>query len=159
MMTESKCEPEQFKGRIIFISMCNGIDWTKRGNEENCVANALKHVEYARRFTQGRWSFLGLGSHLHKPDGEWEKTAESMMLNFVESGHPVFRATNALERGELKSERKGKKSIHFKSSDETIALILRPIISVNLLSIYGAVADLCKEVATNSRGTGKPAAN
>ena len=27
MMTESKCEPEQFKGRIIFMSMCNDIDW------------------------------------------------------------------------------------------------------------------------------------
>ena len=27
MMTESKCEPEQFKGRIIFMSMYNDIDW------------------------------------------------------------------------------------------------------------------------------------
>ena len=27
MMTESKCEPEQIKGRIIFMSMYTGIDW------------------------------------------------------------------------------------------------------------------------------------
>ena len=27
MMTKSKCEPEQFKGRIIFMSMYNDIDW------------------------------------------------------------------------------------------------------------------------------------
>ena len=27
MMTESKCEPEQFKGRVIFMSMYNDIDW------------------------------------------------------------------------------------------------------------------------------------
>ena len=29
-----------------------------------------------------------------------------MMLNFAESGHPVFRATSAVERGELKSKGK-----------------------------------------------------
>ena len=34
------------------------------------------------------------------------------MLNFDESGHPLFRATSALERGELRSKEKGKKSIH-----------------------------------------------
>ena len=27
MMTELKCEPEQFKGRIIFMSMYNDIVW------------------------------------------------------------------------------------------------------------------------------------
>ena len=27
MMAESKCEPEQFKGRIIFMSTYNDIDW------------------------------------------------------------------------------------------------------------------------------------
>ena len=33
MMTESECEPEQSKGRIIFMSMCNDIDGGKRGNK------------------------------------------------------------------------------------------------------------------------------
>ena len=47
MMTESRCEPEQFKGRIIFMSMYNDIDWTKRGNKGICVANALEITEYA----------------------------------------------------------------------------------------------------------------
>ena len=48
MMTESKCEPEQFKGRIIFMSMYDDIDWVKRGNKEHCIANALRVTEYAR---------------------------------------------------------------------------------------------------------------
>ena len=60
-----------------------------------------------------------------------------MMFNFVESGHPEFRATVALERGELRSKGKGKKSIHFKGSDETVELILCTVISVNQISIYG----------------------
>ena len=62
MMIESECEPEQFKGRNIFMSMYNDIDWTKRGHKENCIANALRVTEYARRVTQGRWSFLVPGS-------------------------------------------------------------------------------------------------
>ena len=79
------------------VKMYNDIDWTRQGNKENCFANAPRVTEYARRFTQGRWSFPGpgsekkwYGSHAHKLDGDWDKTAESMMLNFAESGHPVF---------------------------------------------------------------------
>ena len=34
------------------------------------------------------------------------KTAERMMLNVAESGHPTFRATSALERGDLRSKGK-----------------------------------------------------
>ena len=80
------------------------------------------------------------------------------MLNLAESGHPMFRATSAWERGELRSKRK-KKSVHFNGSEENIELILRTIISVHQLSIYGAVADLCKELSTASEVAGKPAAN
>ena len=82
-----------------------------------------------------------------------------MMLNFAESGHPIFRATSALTRGELRSKGGGKKSIHFNGSEETIELILRAIISVNQISICGAVADLCKELSKDSEFAGKPAAN
>ena len=68
------------------------------------------------------------GTHVSKPNGEWNKTAEVMMLNFAESGHPVFRATSALERGEFfKSKGGGKKSIHFNGSEETVELILRTV--------------------------------
>ena len=99
---------------------------------------------YAKKFPHGCWSFLGFGcekkrcgTHVSKPNGEWNKTAEIMMLNFAERGYPVFRATSASERGELKSKGGGKK--------KPFELILRTIISVNQLSIHGAVADLCKE--------------
>ena len=78
-------------------------EWIKRGKKENCIASALRVTEYGRRFTQGHWSFLGprsektwYGTHVNKPHGEWDKTAEGMMLNFAESGHPIFRASSAL---------------------------------------------------------------
>ena len=82
-----------------------------------------------------------------------------MMLNFAESGHPVFRATSALERRELRTKEKGKKSIHLKGSEETVELILCTFISVNQLSICGAVADLCKELAKDSPSDRKHAEN
>ena len=87
------------------------------------------------------------------------RTAERMMLNFPESGDLTFRAASALERGELKSKGKGVKTIHFNGSDDTIELILRTIISVNQLGVFGAVADLFGELAKDSRGTGEPAEN
>ena len=43
--------------------------------------------------------------------GEWDKMAEKMMLTLGESGHPVFRATSPLSRGQLKSKGNGKLSI------------------------------------------------
>ena len=86
---------------------------------------------------------------MNKPDGEWDRTADCMMLNFAESGHPLFRATSALERGELKSKGKGK-SIHFNGSDATIELILGTSMSVNQSSIHGTAAELCKDLARDS---------
>ena len=76
-----------------------------------------------------------------------------MTLNLhFESCHPIFRATSVMERGAVRSKEKGKKSFHYNGSEETIELILRTIISVSLLSIYGAMADLCKELFDSSEG-------
>ena len=67
------------------------------------------------------------------------------MLTFAESKHPVFRSTSQLSRGTLKSKGGGKLSIHFCADGGTIETVFRTIISVNQLSIYGAVSDLCEE--------------
>ena len=79
------------------------------------------------RFPAGRWSFLGPGlkkkwysSKIDRPQGEWDRVAESMMIRFGESGHPVFRATSPLSRGTLKSKGGGKLSIHFCADEGTI---------------------------------------
>ena len=79
-----------------------------------------------------------------------------MMMEFSESGHPVFRAKSPLSRGTLKSEGGGKLSIHFCADQGTIETVLRTIISVNQLSIYGAVSDLCEECKACHVRTGRP---
>ena len=137
--------PELFNDRIIFMSMYNDIVWREQGDTENVkiIRLQLRIVLADFRAVVGHSWDLG-----QKRNGTTltlinqmviGRTAERLMLN------PTFRATSALERGELRSKAKGKKSIHFRGSEENIELILRTIISVNQLSIHGAVADLCVE--------------
>ena len=79
------------------------------------------------------------------------------MLTFADSGHPVFHATSPLSRGTLKSKGGGKLSIHYCADLETIKTVFRTIISVNQLSLYGAVAEMCEEYETLPDRTGQPA--
>ena len=90
------------------------------------------------------------------PRGEWDRIAEQMMLTFAESGHPVFRSTSPLSRGVLKSKGGGKLSIHYCVDLDTIDIFFRTIISVNQLSINGAVSDLCDECDSCHNRTGTP---
>ena len=79
-------------------------------------------------------------------EGKWDRVAElMMMIKFGGSGHPVFRSTSPLSRGTLISKGGGKLSIHFCPDGDTIEHVFRTLISVNQLSIYGAVSDLCDE--------------
>ena len=135
------------------MSMYNDIVWDGKGNKEQCEYNSQTVAEYASKFPRGHWSFLGPGSEQkwyetfsHKPDGSWDRMAEEMMKNFSRSAHPIFRASSAFERGELRSKGGRRKSIHFNGSTENIELLLRTVISANQLSIYGAIADLCDEI-------------
>ena len=116
----------------------------------------------ARRFGIGQWSFIGPGSEKkwysseNSPQGAWDNIAEQMLLEFAESGHPTFRATTPLSRGQLKSKGRGKLSIHFAADGETIDTIYRIILSVNQLSVYGAVVALCEEFESHQDRSGEP---
>ena len=88
LMTELQCEPEHFKGRIIFMSMYNDIVWQAKGNREICEHNSQTVADYAR-------SFPWYGMYTNRPDGSWNQSAENMTANFSRSGHPIFRASSA----------------------------------------------------------------
>ena len=60
------------------------------------------------------WSFLGPGSEKtwygtcsDKTDGDWDRTAERMMLNFAESGHPKSSWHKRPGKRRIKKLRKG----------------------------------------------------
>ena len=78
------------------------------------------------------------------------------MLTFEESGHPVFRATSPLSRGQLKRKGGGVLSIHHCADLETSKTVFRTITSVNQLSLYGAVAEMCEKYESFHDSTGKP---
>ena len=149
------CDPEHFQGRIIFMSMFNDISWRNEDNELVCSANALIVGLYAKRFAPSHWSLLGPASETKwystknvKPEGQWDKVAEIMKKRFQESRHPTFRATSGVDRGQMNSTGGGGQlSIHFCADEPTIETIFRTIVSANQLSNYGAVADLCEELA------------
>ena len=153
--------PETFTGRILFMSMFNDISCDRKGNKDECLANAGVVKVLARRFGVGQWSFIGPGSEKkwysaeeNSPQGAWGNIAEEMLLEFAESGHPTFRATTPLSRGQFKSKGHGKLSIHFTADYSTIETIFRIIISVNQLSIYGAA--ICEEFENHQDGSVEP---
>ena len=119
--------PETFTGRILFMSMFNDISCDKKGNEEECVANAKVVSILARKFGIGQWSFIGPGSEKkwysmeeNSPQGIWDHIADKMLLEFAESGCPIFRATSPFSRGNFNSKGHGKLSIHFAADHGTV---------------------------------------
>ena len=76
-------QPEEFTGRIIFMSMFNDISWGSKDNKKECESNAQLVSLFAKRFGAGQWSFLGPGSEksgilpvkiVHKVNGtKWPK--------------------------------------------------------------------------------------
>ena len=143
------------------MSMFNDISCDKKGKKNECLKNADFVAAFARRFGIGRWSFIGPGSEKkwypseNSPQGVWDHVAEDMLLKFAESGHPIFRATTPLSRGKLKSKGKGTVSIHFSADTDTVDTTYRIILSVNQLSIYGAVAAICGEYDDQPDSTGE----
>ena len=106
LLSKMSKQPDEFTGRIIFMSMFNYMSWGFEDNEQECELSTKLVSIHARRFSPGRWSFLGPGSekkwystHESKPQGEWDRVAELMMIKFSDSGHPVLRSTSPLSRG------------------------------------------------------------
>ena len=149
--------PETFTGRNLFMSIFNDISCDGKGNKEECLANARVVSILAKRFGIGQWSFIGPGSEKkwysleeNSPQGIW------MLLEFAESGCPIFRATTPLSRGNLKNKGHGKLSFHFAADQETIETIFRIIVFANQLSLYGAVANMCEEFEFHQDRSGQP---
>ena len=155
--------PETFTGRVLFVSMFNDISCGTKDKERECLANAKVVSIFAKKFGVGQWSFIGPGSEKkwysmeeNSPQGIWDHIAEKMLLEFAESGHPIFRATTPLSRGIIKGKGHGKLSMHFTADYPTIETIFRIIVFANQLSLYGAVANMCEEFETHQDRSGQP---
>ena len=106
------------------------------------IPKSYQNMQENSRTDTGRFSGLDQRRMVRNSDVQtnekWDHVAEDMMLNFSESGHPVFRGSSTLERRDLESTRKKEIClIHFCGDDGTAEVVFRTIISVNQLSIYG----------------------
>ena len=105
-MAKERIRLEEFKDRIIFMSM-----YSKKH-----VSNAMQ-TDFRRD--------TGHSSDQERKKKVWnahlqarrfaDQISRDHNADPGESGHPVFRATSALDRGSLKSKKGGKLSIHFDS--------------------------------------------
>ena len=145
------------------MSMIKDIFCGSRDNEEECLLNAKLVSLYAKRFGAGQWSFIGPGSEKKwycisedSPQGVWDNIAERMLVEFAESGCPIFRARSPLSRCRLKSKGHGKLSIHYAADLETIKTVFRTFISVNQPSLYGAIAEIRGEYESLHERTERP---
>ena len=84
---------------------------TVKANKEECVANAKVVIIFAKKFGIGQWSFIGPSSEKkwysmeeNSPQGIWDHIADNILLEFAESGCPIFRATTPLSKGSSKAK-------------------------------------------------------
>ena len=154
--------PENLTGRILFMSMFNDISCGTKDNEQECLAHAKVVSLYARRFGTGQWSFIGSGSEKEwfsmkddSPQGIWDSIAEKMLLEFAESGCPIFRAEHHCL--EVKSKATDMENCRFILVPLKKQLrLFRIIVSANQLSLYGAVAEMCEEYESLHDRSGRP---
>ena len=153
MEEELKVQPQDFKGRLIFMSMYNDIGWTSNDNQELCRHSSSRVAEDANSFPKGHWSFLAPGCDkksgilllLYKQYGAWDRVAEDMVGVIPEKRASGYAE---LSRRPLKSKGGGKTSIQNTAEPQTGEFLLSTFVSVNQLSNYAAVADWCQELTS-----------
>ena len=154
--------PENFTGRILFMSMFNDISCGTEVNEEECLAHARVVSLYARRFGTGQWSFIGPGSEkvvLHQRGqstrnlGHYRGEDVGGIRRKQMSDFPCY---DSIVQRSTHSKGHGKLSIHFADTQETIETIFRIIVSANQLSLYGAAAEMCEEYESFHDRSGRP---
>ena len=106
-------EPEQFRRRIIFMSMFNDIMWRIKDNEK-CVANSTFMTLFAKNPAR-HWSFTGPGSETkrcstnnERPQSEWDRVAELMMITTRRERTPSFPSHESIVSRNAQKQRRWK---------------------------------------------------
>ena len=136
------------------MSMFNDITWRNKDNETECIANSTLVSFFCIKIPTRTLVILRTGSETKWYSTDQDRVAELMMIKFGESGHPVFRATSPFSRGTLKAKEVENYLFTSVPMGDTIETVFSHI-SVNQLSIYGAVSDLCEEYSICQTSTGR----
>ena len=125
------------------MSMFNDIVLERKENEDSCALSSRKIKEYASKFNDGHWPFLGpveeskwYQKYATDYGGKWDLRASQMVEDFENTRHPLFKGMSPLGRGVLKKN--SRDTIHYSEEYCNIDLLYRTIHSANQLCIYGA---------------------
>ena len=84
MMTESKCDPEQFNGRIIFMSMYNDIDRRKRPETHGARGNPPRMKIWNQWLYRQNFPLLTLFLRLTRMYREtWSRNSQNFLNNRI----------------------------------------------------------------------------
>ena len=145
------------------MSMFNDISCDRKDNKEECLANAgVVKVLAEENLVLGNGHLLDqvlkrsgiLPRTVHKEPGTtlrskccWNLQKVDILLSVQRLHCPgVFS----------KAKARGKLSIHFVADQDTIDTIYRIILSVNQLSVFGAVAAVCEEFESHQDRSCEP---
>ena len=104
-LARKNIQPKEFKDRIVFLSMFNDIGWKK--SDDNCTSNVEKVKNYAMKFSQGHWTFLGPESDTRKKDSQQNDTAIQRNWSSCVQEYQCFQSWD------LEWKLKGESTIHF----------------------------------------------
>ena len=123
------------------MSMFNDISCDRKGNKDECLANAGVVKVLARRFDVGQCSLIGPGSEKkwysveeNSPQGAWDHIADEMLLEFAEKPISYFPC-NDLHYPEVFSRAKDMENCQYTS--------------------LGAVANICEEFEAHQDRSGE----
>ena len=119
LMRDLQCEPEHSKRQDhLHVNVHRHCMGRKKEIQKyvNATHRQLRNMLVNSRAVIGlSWGLdqerNGAEAYTDKPDGSWDRMAEDMMMNFTDSGHPIFRASSAFERGDLRPTRFSKLTI------------------------------------------------
>ena len=135
-LKDRNIEPEELENRILFKSVFNDIEWTKKGKEENCFSNSQKSQDVCEEV------LVRLLQFLHLKDNGFRRLTNGG--RFHETRHLVVKSASALSRGIL-IRKNNRDTTHFNADASNTELLFRTIHSANQLSIYEAVSSWCEE--------------
>ena len=65
LVTDLQCEPEHFKNRIIFMSMCNDIEWNAKGNKNTDSCELCSQIPSRSLVFLEAWIRIEVVRNLH----------------------------------------------------------------------------------------------
>ena len=156
-------EPEDFTGRIIFMSMFNDISWRSKDNEQECELSSQLVSICAKRFSPGRWSLLGPGSeklystHESRATRRMGQSRRTDDDGIFRKRTPRFPCCGSIVPRNAQKQRWWTIDQYtFALIRERLKLFFATIISVNQLSIDGAVSDLWEQCKVCHVRKGRP---